>query len=182
MPRSNKPQSTFSLLLVTWLVSIALNIAHADEISFSAAFSCDAAKSKFWILANVIADSPHAGVPRVHPSSELVTLETGKRVLSCQLGQATVTAQIHVWPAGQGECQGAGRAELDWVAVNNKAIVNRTALNQSCWAKTTVVALELRSIADGILVSFYDSPGWTWDKGYGELTVRRERHAVDRMK
>jgi len=109
------------LLIVSAVLAVA-GVARADEISKSAAVSCDPERARFSILADTQADSPNAGPLNASEERNIERLGRGGFVRECNWKGTTVRVSILSWEATNAMCAGVGGAILKSIAINGREL------------------------------------------------------------
>ena len=107
-------QSTLTFVAACLLLATH-PLVMADEIEFGVASSCDQARPRFQLAGVVEHNRQFTTV--ASSLTGLRQLTYGATKLRCRLGSTLVKATVHVNPASNGECMGAGYVVLSDVDI-----------------------------------------------------------------
>lgn len=158
------------------LFCMLANAAHADWASFGIAVKCDQTKREFSLVSVVETSQPDIGTMEVPPGYR--RLSHGVHKVSCQVGQATVKANIAVYGGDNGMCMGGGYVSIESLKVSNQAVLPaRQAFNWTCLnANPAIVRIRLFTRHKRVNIETCIGQGtWDWGAGYGDITCNDKR-------
>lgn len=161
----------FALVLI--FASSISSSARADVIEFGAAYRCDKAVAEFE-LAGLVEHNGEVTVATARPG-RANRLRHGTHTLRCKVGGVDVIATVHIHPATNGECMGAGYVALSRLQVGkwSKAFPGGAGepFNWSCPSSgmPMLTRLAVKRVASEILLERCTASDWTWDTGYTDV-------------
>lgn len=153
------------------LLCMIANAAYADWASFGIAVKCDQAKREFSFVSVVETSQPDVGTMDVPPDYQ--KLSHGAHRLSCQVGHATVEANITVYGGDNGMCMGGGYVSIESLKVANRPVLPaRQSFNWTCLnANPAIVRIRLFTRHKRVRLETCIGQGaWDWGAGYGDIT------------
>jgi hypothetical protein len=150
----------------------------ADEIGLGASYSCDPGRARFALMADVDADVSSAGVYAPEDEGEIHRVPSDQQ-LDCAWGGAQVSTDVTIIPAGQGMCEGAGRARFGALRINGEefpVVAHELHDYPNCFGGSgaALIKLIVEQTSAGLVVTTCTGPSWNDVAGWRDVTCYQD--------